>query len=83
MEPYFNLDNLTTNRILGLITRCEELELENVCFIYYPKLISELKFYMVKNADHWGLTVIQNWEKKRDLYKIKDMSLIFDYSEHD
>lgn len=83
MKPYFDLDELTIYRILGLISRCEELELENVCFIYYPKLKAEIKFYMVKYVDHWGLTVIQNWEKKRDLYKIKDTSLTFNYSEHD
>ena len=83
MKPYFDLDDLTTHRILGLITRCEELELENVCFIYHPKLKAELKFYMVKYANQWGLTVIQNWEKKRDIYKIEGTSFTFNYSEHD
>jgi len=83
MKPYLDLDELTIKRISGLIEKCEELMLENACFIYNPKLKNEVKFYMVKYSDHWELTVIQNWEKKRDLYKIKDKSLTFDYSEHD
>lgn len=80
MKPYLDLDKLTTKRIIELITKCEELELENVCFIYHPKLKNEVKFYMVKCEDYWELTVIQNWEKKRDIYKIKDQSLTFSFS---
>ena len=83
MKPYLDLDQLTIKRIFGFVEKCEELELENVCFIYYPKLKTEVKFYMVKYADHWELTVIQNWAKKRDIYIIKDKSLTFDYSKHD
>lgn len=83
MKPFYHLNELTIKRILGFIEKCEELELENVCFIYFPKLINEVKFYMVKHTDHWNLTVIQNWEKKSDIYKIKDESITFDYSKCD
>lgn len=37
---------------------------------------------MVKYDYHWNLTVIQNWEKKSDIYKFKDRSLTFEYSQH-
>ena len=83
MKPYLDLDNSTTGRILGLIEKCEELGLENVCFIYYPKLKNEVKFYMTKHEDYWELTVIQNWEKKRDIYKIKEQTLTYSCSLHD
>jgi len=48
MKPYWDLDKLTIKRIFGIIEKCEELELENACFIYNPKLKNEVKFYMVK-----------------------------------
>jgi len=83
MKPFFDLDELTIKRILGFIEKCEELGLENVCFIYFPKLKTEVKFYMVKYTDHWKLTVIQNWEKKSDIYRINDESITFDYSKYD
>lgn len=76
-KPYLDLDNLTKKRIIDLIEKCEELEIENVCFIYDPKLKTEVKFYMVKCEDYWELTVIQNWAKKRDRYEIKDHSLTY------
>ncbi|MCO1603392.1 hypothetical protein [Desulfosporosinus nitroreducens] len=82
MKPYWDLDELTIKRILGIIEKCEELELENACFIYNPKLKNEVKFYMVKYDHHWNLTVIQNLEKKSDIYKFKDRSLTFEYSQH-
>ena len=80
MKPYYDLDNITTRRIFEFIEKCEELKLDNVCFIYDSKLITEVKFYMVKQEDYWELTVIQNWEKKRDIYKVKAQSLTFTYS---
>lgn len=83
MRPYFDLDDITIKRIIDLRAKCEELGLENVCFIYDPKLKTEVKFYMVKYAEHWELTVIQNWEKKRDFYIVIGKSLTFEHSKND
>lgn len=46
MKPYFDLDNLTTRRILEL-EKCKELVIDNVCFIYDLKLKTEVKFYPI------------------------------------
>ncbi|MGI6119392.1 MAG: hypothetical protein ACOYIB_02290 [Desulfosporosinus sp.] len=83
MKPHIALDELSIKRSLALIEKCEELKLGNICFIYYPKQKNEVKYWLVKYSDHWRLTVIQNWEGKRDVYKIKDKFLIYDYSEED
>jgi hypothetical protein len=83
MKPYIELDELSIKRSLDFVEKCEELELDNACFIYNPKRDNEVKFWLVKHADYWGLTVIQNLEKKRDIYKIRDNQVTFDYSEND
>lgn len=81
MKPYIELDEISIKRSLDFVEKCEELELDNVCFIYNPKLDNEVKFWLVKQADYWRLTVIQNLENKRDWYKIRDNYLTYDYSD--
>lgn len=82
MKPFLKLDELTTKRIRGLIEKCDELNLGNVNFQYYETAKSgEVHFYMDKYTKHWELNVNQRRERERDIYKIIEGTLIFDYSE--
>lgn len=84
MEPCYIIDEVTQRRILGTIDRCEELGIENLCFLYNPTIETKvIKFYLVRYADYWQLTVILKYAKRRDIYAIKGDSLIFDSSLQD
>lgn len=58
-KPYYEIDSLTTGRILGLISKCEELNLGNVKFEYMG-LRSDIIFSMDHMKEGWALAVIMN-----------------------
>jgi hypothetical protein len=76
MKPHCELDEKTTHRILELVNTCKKLELGNVDFKYYKEL---LDFYMLEDGDHWQLVVVLPFGK-RDVYKIVEGVITYDYS---
>lgn len=84
MKPYYELDDLTTRRILGLIAKCEESELGNVSFDYYESPKQEaVTFRMAHYRGYWELVVCSNYEGNRDVYCISEGNIKYDYSEKD
>jgi hypothetical protein len=76
MKPHHELDEITKQRILALINTCEKLDLGNVSFKYFKEL---LDFYMLEEGSHWQLVVVLPFGK-RDVYKIAEGVITYDYS---
>jgi len=76
MKPHHELDGITKHRIMELINTCEKLDLGNVSFKYFKEL---LDFYMLEQGNHWQLVVVLPFGK-RDVYKIAEGVITYDYS---
>jgi hypothetical protein len=76
MKPHHELDEITAHRIKELINTCEKLDLGNVSFKYFKEL---LDFYMLEEGDHWQLVIVLPFGK-RDVYKIAEGVITYDYS---
>lgn len=84
MEPYYELDLTTRNRIIGLIHQCEISNLGNVSFEYYERPRQDAYTFRVeKNNKGWELGVNGKYTKTRDIYKIIGDQIAHDYSEKD
>ncbi|HEY8805101.1 MAG TPA: hypothetical protein VIM70_11535 [Clostridium sp.] len=77
MTKNYNIDEITTKRILGLINKCEETELGNSTFEYYDSSsgCGHIAFSMTENNKGWELTVITRRSGARDMYNIIGGSL--------
>lgn len=84
-QPYYELDESTRHIIVELYNKAKELDLGNVSFQYYPTLKSseEVHFYITEYKSYWEIVVAQRWAKTRDIYKLVDGSITYDYSEKD
>ena len=76
MKPHHELDEITKHRVMELINTCEKLDLGNVSFKYFKEL---LDFYMLEQGNHWQLVVVLPFGK-RDVYKIAEGVITYDYS---
>lgn len=84
MKPFYELDDLTKNRILELIKTCDGLELGNVNFSYYATPGNDpVDFHLSLYNNGWELVVIVDRPGTRDMYEIKDGQIKHDYSEKD
>lgn len=82
--PYYELDLTTRNRIIGLINQCEISNLGNVSFEYFERPNQDsLVFCMSQTNWGWDLIVIGERLSARDIYKIIDNVIRYDYSEKD
>ena len=83
MKPYSELDEKTTNIILGLVEKCISLDLGNVSFEHYPTTgHNDLeKFSLSELKTGWELVVSAERFSTRDIYKIVDGKAIHNYSE--
>ena len=85
MKPYYNMEQETRNIILELKKKCGDLNLGNISFQYYPTMtrMEETEFYLTEYKEYWELVVKQKWAKTTDIYRIKDNTLNYQYSEKD
>ena len=85
MKPYYEIDEVTTMRILELTKKCDSFCLDNVKF-EYTSISSDIIFSMDRTDSGWILDVISrriNATRELDEYKIIDGQLIYQYSEKD
>ena len=82
MESYYELDQETKDRILKLVETCKELHLGNVSFDYYETPRDPaVDFYISQRKDDWELVVSSHYESHRDVYRITDGIIKYDFSE--
>lgn len=84
-KPFYEVDQETQNIIMELQKKCKELDLGNVNFQYYPtrSRTEETEFYLTEYKEHWELVVKQRWAKTADIYRIKEGTMNYQYSEKD
>jgi hypothetical protein len=84
-KPFYELDQETKTIVLELQKKCIELDLGNVSFHYYPtrERAEETEFYLTEYKEHWELVVKQRWAKTADIYRVKDRTIAYHYSEKD
>lgn len=84
MKPFYDLDDLTTRRILELIKTCEGTGLGNVSFFYYAlPMQDEMEFQIIQSKSGWELVCDNEDRGTRDMYKIIGGQIKYDYSEKD
>ena len=77
MKPYYDITSATLRNITELVWFCSELNLGNVSFSYYQ---DQIDFHLSENKHGWELVV--KLPQGRDIYKVEDSSLIYQYSEN-
>lgn len=84
-KPYYEIDKDTQNIIMELQKKCKELDLGNVNFQYYAtrSRSEETEFYLTEYKEYWELVVKQRWAKTADIYRIKEGTMKYQYSEKD
>lgn len=90
-NKYYELTSEDTKYILGLYERCIELGLGNVRFEYYAvgSGSEAIEFVLSELASYWQLVVCiekrvdRSTIIQRDIYRIYDGDIQYDYSESD
>ena len=82
-KPYYKMSEDTKNKILGLIKKCQDLNIGNINFQYFytKETPYEVFFYITEYNNYWELVIKKEYET--DIYKIVNGIMEYQFSEKD
>lgn len=80
--PYYKMPENIKTIILELVKKAFEIDLGNVNFTVFGR-DDDIGFFLSERIGFWDLVVAYDRACKRDIYKIVDGVLIYEYSEKD
>lgn len=85
-KPIYEVTDADIKKIISLYKKCIEIDLGNVSFKYFNKGL-ETTFYLTEYKSYWELVIVDELQYKvscsRDIYKVIDDKLIYQFSEQD
>jgi len=80
-KPFYEITEDTRRLILELQNKAIELNLGNISFHLFED--DTIEFRQAEYSTYWELVVGMHWNKQRDIYKIINGVISYQYSEKD